>query len=590
MTRTVLLFSTAVLACAAPLYAQPTGTWDVFSDTWEAVDGLDRAVSTFETTGPPRPDRKVGMFYFLWQGEHGQTGPHDISKILAAHPEAMQDKNHPAWGPMHAMHHWGEPLFGYYLSDDRWVLRRHAQMLADAGVDVIIFDVTNQATYKKNYTAICEVFASVRADGGATPQIAFLTPFWDPKNVVNELYAELYAPGLHRELWFMWEGKPLIMADPAKVEGAAREFFTFRKPVPSYFTGPDGPDQWGWLEVFPQHVFKNSRDEAEQMTVGVAQNAVNGRLGCLSEKGAQGRSFHNGGWDTRPDAAWHGLNYAEQWGRALEVDPAFVFVTGWNEWVAMRFDEFNGVREPVMFVDQFNHENSRDIEPMRGGHGDAYYYQTVDFIRRHKGARPGPVAAGETSINLEGPFSQWDGVKPEYRDHRGDTLHRDHPGWGEAGRQVNNTGRNDIVRAKVAHDKENLYFLVETAAPVTPPTDPAWMRLYIDADGNHSTGWEGFDYVVNRVTPRENSLVLEMHQDGGIWKDAGLIPFRMEGNRMHLAIPRKLPGMDGEKRPDFRFKWADNTLPDGDPMSFTVNGDSAPPGRFAYRYRAAGAE
>lgn len=44
----------------------------------------------------------------------------------------------------------------------------------------------------------------------------------------------------------------------------------------------------------------------------------------------------------------------------------------------MRFDEFAGIKEPVMFVDQFNQENSRDVEPMRGGHWDTYYYQMVD--------------------------------------------------------------------------------------------------------------------------------------------------------------------------------------------------------------------
>jgi len=38
-----------------------------------------------------------------------------------------------------------------------------------------------------------------------------------------------------------------------------RDFFTFRKPQPDYFQGPTGPNQWSWLEVYPQHVFPNSR-------------------------------------------------------------------------------------------------------------------------------------------------------------------------------------------------------------------------------------------------------------------------------------------------------------------------------------------
>ena len=32
------------------------------------------------------------------------------------------------------------------------------------------------------------------------------------------------------------------------------------------------------------------------------------------------------------------------------------------------------------------------------------------------------------------------------------------------------------------------------------------------------------------------------------------------------------------------FKWADNTGVEGDVAAFTVNGDSAPNGRFNYRY------
>ena len=137
----------------------------------------------------------------------------------------MRKPTSPPWGPMHATHHWGESLFGYYLADDAYVLRRHAQMLADAGVDFIIFDVTNQVTYKPYYMALLKVFAEVRAAGGRTPQVAFLSPFWDPRRVVAELYADLYEPGLYPDLWFRWEGKPLILADPAligEVQGTDR--------------------------------------------------------------------------------------------------------------------------------------------------------------------------------------------------------------------------------------------------------------------------------------------------------------------------------------------------------------------------------
>ena len=53
---------------------------------------------------------KVGLFYFLWLGEHGRKGPYDVTKILEADPDAGQKPDSPLWGPWGTYHHWGEPL------------------------------------------------------------------------------------------------------------------------------------------------------------------------------------------------------------------------------------------------------------------------------------------------------------------------------------------------------------------------------------------------------------------------------------------------------------------------------------------------
>ena len=187
---------------------------DLFTDTWVATDALGRAVPTHTEVGPPRADRTVGIFYFLWHGQHVQGGPYDITRILERDAGAMLKPDSSLWGPLHAPHHWGESIFGYYLTNDEGVLRKHAQMLADTGIDVVIFDVTNQITYRDWYRALLRVWSDMRALGNRTPQVAFLTPFWDPPKVVRELWRDLYAPGLERELWFHWDGKPLILADP----------------------------------------------------------------------------------------------------------------------------------------------------------------------------------------------------------------------------------------------------------------------------------------------------------------------------------------------------------------------------------------
>lgn len=571
--------------------------WNTSPDTWVATDGLGRSVATSEDAVSPRKDRFVGVFYFLWLGEHGRGGPYDISKILKQDPDAMKKPDCPLWGPQAAYHHWGEPLFGYYLSSDPWVLRKHAQMLSDARVDTVIFDVTNQSIYEENFLALCKVWSEVRREGGMSPQIAFLTPFHDPTQVVRKLYDGFYSKGLYKELWFDWKGKPMIMADPDKVDDNVKEFFTFRRPMPSYFDGPSGPDQWSWLEVYPQHVFKNSSGKAEQMSVGVGQNGIlPNRCAAFSEQGTHGRSWHNGSEDTRPGAVSLGLNFAEQWEHALKLDPEFIFVTGWNEWIAMNLPSFNGVSQPPMFVDQFTQEYSRDIEPMLGGHGDAYYYQMVDYIRKFKGVASAAKASPIKSITIDGKFDDWKDVAPEYRDDAFDTQARDYPGWDPQTTYTNTTGRNDFICLKVARDKNNIYFYARTREPITPHTDKNWMLLFIDATCDPRTGWNSFDFVVNRKVRDGSVTLLERWApkkiDGEVqrfgpwdWESNGGVIYKVKGCELELAIPRKALGLDDLHTPlRFNFKWADN-IQTFDPIEFIINGDAAPNGRFAYQYR-----
>ncbi|CAF4242731.1 unnamed protein product, partial [Adineta steineri] len=94
---------------------------DLMSDTWTATDGLGRSLP--KEAKLPRQDRFVGVFYFLWLGLETSDGPFDISKVITANPDAMQQPNNTAWGPLYHYHHWGEPYFGYYRSTDQWVIR-----------------------------------------------------------------------------------------------------------------------------------------------------------------------------------------------------------------------------------------------------------------------------------------------------------------------------------------------------------------------------------------------------------------------------------------------------------------------------------
>jgi hypothetical protein len=242
--------------------------------------------------------------------------------------------------------------------------------------------------------------------------------------------------------------------------------------------------------------------------------------------------------------------------------------------------------DPLGFCDQFNEEFSRDIEPMRGGHGDNYYWQLVANVRRFKGVAALPKASSPTSITIAGPFVQWQNVGPEYRDHVGETVPRDHAGTtGE--RYTNQTGRNDLVVMKVARDAENLYFYVRTREPISKPTDPNWMWLLIDADQNTATGWNGFDFIVNRARDADGRAWLEKNTGGWHWQKVAPVEYRVEGNELQMAIPRALLGFAKDQtRAAFDFKWADNLQHPGDVMDFYLNGDTAPEGRFMYRYDA----
>ena len=87
----------------------------------------------------------------------------------------MDNLDSPAW-PDYTncpMLHWSEPMYGYYLADDEWVLRRHVQMFIDAQIDVLYFDVTNGFTYRRNYLKLFEVLTDLQNQGFNVPKVCF---------------------------------------------------------------------------------------------------------------------------------------------------------------------------------------------------------------------------------------------------------------------------------------------------------------------------------------------------------------------------------------------------------------------------------
>ena len=561
--------------------------------SWVAVDGQGSSLDPDTGRYPDvadRGERTVGIFYFLWHGCHGYDhiaisnsvlqptaadaqSPFDIQKLLDANPAE------PAFGPLESMHHWGEPYLGYYVMNDDWVIRKHAQMLSDAGVDVIIFDVTNLCHYLPVVENLARVFTEVRHQGGKTPQFAFLLNT-DTGERFEQIYNGLYAKGLYSELWFRWLGKPLVLADPDAVPGKYHGEFTFRRswflwndPASDTWFG-NGEDKWPWGSVYPQQAGTHE-GKVEFACAMPATHPISNI----------GRSFDVvSNTEPRIKTPEKGLYFKKQFEQAMSLNPQFLFFTGWNEWTAQRFDASYGFPPPY-FVDQYNHEFSRDIEPLNGGFGDNYYYLMVDFIRKFKGTRRLPSFSERKEMKVDGSFDDWSGVAAQWGDDRGDTFHRDHFGWGRIGQYVNDTGRNDIVLTKAVNDGTNLYFYVRTAAPLSPSTDRQWMQLFLLVDAKAKVSWEGYGFVVNRTAPSGGRAVLEKNQGGWKWTKAADIPFKVSGNEMELSLPLSALGITDPKQFTVDFKWVDNAVSDGDIQTCMRDGDSAPNGRFRYRYK-----
>jgi hypothetical protein len=205
-------------------------------------------------------------------------------------------------------------------------------------------------------------------------------------------------------------------------------------------------------------------------------------------------------------------------------------------------------------------------------------YQLVSNVRRFKGAPAQSPSPANHTIDIAGDFAQWQKVSTAFQDHVGETIPRDFDGV-QGLHYTNKTGRNDIVETKVCRDASHVYFWVRTREPLTPSTDANWMWLLVDRDQKSSTGWNGFDLIVNRTTG-----VVELHQGGWKWKEIGKVETRQEGDQLQLALPvEALRTAADSAIKSFDFKWIDNLEHTDDPLELYISGDTAPDGRFRYR-------
>jgi len=563
--------------------------------TWVATDDLGRTTPPNKSVGNIKKDKYVGIFYFLCL--NGGNPIIDHTKMYLEMGIDDMKKRLSREMPGAGRGYWAEPYFGYYKSDDTWVFRKHAYMLDAAGIDFIFLDVSNDPTYPENHLPLFETWLQIRKEGGNTPQIAFLTGVVDgnlPNHIVELRTEGAYSKENYKkyeELFFKWEGKPLIFGEIEQIPEEMKKDIEDNFTVRGSWAWKDVDGYWNWLMEWPQAKGRDYKGNFEQVSVTMghhpASNKGRSYVNCIQpNNGLEDFEFTT-------DTAQYGLCFEQQFNKAMELDPKVLMITGWNEWIAHWNAEPDGVvmanaKTNYVYVDQFNPEFSRDGEPMRirrgnaHGFGDNFYYQMTDYIRKFKGINKEPKDYTKKTIDINGDISQWENVLPEFQDSIGDIAHRKHPAFDDSIIYINNSGRNDLDTAKVTQDNDNIYFMISTVNDIIYSNESNWMNLLIDIDMNHNTGWEGYDFIFNRSRNDGNMSVQKFVDNDWKFEDIGEVKYSVKKNILTIACPKALIGLSGNV--SFDFKWADNSTDSGDIMQFMDLGDCAPNDRFNFRY------
>lgn len=259
---------------------------------------------------------------------------------------------------------WGTPELGFYRSDDRAVIRQHSRWLADAGVDFLLIDWSNDLHYVYDPArqridfdmiegatfTIFDEFSKLRAAGEKTPAISlFIGNPGEPQAVTNgnlqrkadQVWNQFIANPNYRPLVQDYLGKPLLVVyvnTPSPYQNGIPAWDDPRFTV-RYMTGfitqqpalrtPDLVSKygyWSWEDRGPQ-TYPVFAGHPEAMTIVAA-------------------------WRNDPamptPGRKNGETFQREWQRACQVGPKFALVVSWNEWT---WDE-----QPSADV-------SKDIEP-----------------------------------------------------------------------------------------------------------------------------------------------------------------------------------------------------------------------------------
>ena len=572
-----------------------------------ATDAVDR---TLPAISGYKSDKQVGVFYFLWHGQHNLGNTiRNITELLRTNYNDVFDKdpNNPV-APVNAWYHVNEPLYGYYNSLDKWVMRKHIELFIAADVDFVMFDLSNGSPYTRPMQNFLDILLEYKEAGWDVPKISCY--LWINGNDVlkNHLWEKIYTNEKYEDLFFSADGKkPLIVASldldvgekGQLLDRKYLDYFDVRQSDVGYGKG-DHDLLWPYWQFKREwKIYKDMINISSAQAANSFSFAVRPGTGVNNE-------VHGRGWtSSNPkngdiQAILRGDNAQEGWDNAIAKDPDIIFVTGWNEWVVQKWFLPDGTAQ---YCDNFSVEFSRDIEMLKtatyvsdgkGGYteqgfGDNYYLQLAYNIRRFKGiAATETDYPGKVTIDIDGSLDQWNQVKEKYLALSTNKEKRAAPGFVPTMRYTQAAPENVVENVQVAYDDQNVYFKITATDTISKYKSGStnWMNLFIGVEGSNKAAWSTFNYVINRTPGNNGKTSVEHFTKDGAYTLAksGEASYNVSGKVLQIAVPRSVLGITKDGF-NITFKVTDSIEKQGDILDYYVSGEAFPVGRYAYTYQ-----
>ena len=543
----------------------------------------------------------IGIFYFLTLGQMSDhTGIYDVTKITnnGANLNAFYTANN-STSPVGSAHFWDEPIWGYYNSEDPWVIRKQIEMFLYSGIDFLVMDCTNGITYDNVVEVLLNELLRYQKQGFDVPQLVY---YFNRQSttLVQNVYNKFYTQTKYKDLWFSPNGKPMIIANQGTGNtdvGDAVKYSILGPTITNYFDFKDR--QWPtdsigtienavpWIDFqYPQRIWQGNNNDnwinvsvAQHISPPISETHLNRGRGYTYTSTTKTDTFNDSKNDESKIA--EGINFDYQWKNAFNKKSQYkyVFVTQWNEWVAAKAGPRSSGKYSM--VDNFNIEYSRDIEPSKSL-GDNYYYQLMTNIRKLNYSNEVDYVIPTKTIDVSSfNVNQWNSASI-YKDLVEDNMDRYFLNMSKQGYYEDYSGVNDIAEVAVLVDNNNLYFRITCADNITSYSSNTknWMNILIKtADGGSNIGYQ---YVINRMinTSTNESGIFKI--SGTSATAVGMGKVYVLDNVMQVSVPLTTLGLTPQNC-RIEFKVADGVVnPLLDILNYYKYGDVAPIGRLSY--------